>query len=72
MEMVSETTQAYSSGSCPAQHHPLSESPLIQQVRIKLSVNTKQSDSREDLPKTNFLQRSFSYRGAVAWNQHVR
>ena len=48
MEMVSETTQAYSSGSCPVQHYPWSESPLIQQVRIKLSVNTNQSDLRED------------------------
>ena len=26
-------------------------------------------DLKLPLPKTNFLQRSFSYRGAMAWNQ---
>ena len=26
-------------------------------------------DLQQPLPKTNFLKRSFSYRGAMAWNQ---
>ncbi|CAH3036592.1 unnamed protein product, partial [Porites lobata] len=38
-------------------------------IEHKPSTKGSNYDLQPPLPKTNFLKRSFSYRGAMAWNQ---
>ncbi|CAH3133045.1 unnamed protein product, partial [Porites lobata] len=38
-------------------------------IEHKPSTKGSNYDLQLPLPKTNFVKRSFSYRGAMAWNQ---